>query len=225
MLSIILPTLNAEATLAATLDAILAPDVPNLDVVVVDGGSTDATHAIATERGVRWVEGPPGRGCQLALGASHARSEWLLFVHGDTTLPDDWPTVVSRFMVDDTNQQRAGYFALAFDDASAGARRVASLANWRAKAWGLPYGDQGLLIHRSLYDAVDGFAAHLNLMEDVEMARRIGPMRLVRLPAHVTTSAAKYRAGGWWARPLKNIACLGLYLLGAPLGWVERLYR
>lgn len=225
MLSIILPTLNAQATLAATLDAVLAPDIPGLDVIIVDGGSTDATATIANERGVRWFESAPGRGRQLALGAQHAQSEWLLFLHADTTLPDDWTTVVSRFIVDDANQQRAGYFALAFDDAGGPARRVAGLANWRAKAWSLPYGDQGLLIHRSLYDAVDGFDESLNLMEDVEMARRIGPMRLVRLPATVTTSAAKYRAGGWWARPTKNIACLALYLLGAPQRWVERLYR
>jgi hypothetical protein len=62
-------------------------------------------------------------------------------------------------------------------------------------------------------------------MEDVEMARRIGPMRLVRLPATLKTSAVKYRTGGWWAKPMQNLLCLALYLAGAPQGWIERLQR
>jgi len=72
---------------------------------------------------------------------------------------------------------------------------------------------------------VGGYRRDRNLMEDVDLAQRIGPMRLVRLPATITTSAAKYQAGGWWARPAKNLLCLALHLLGAPATWIERLYR
>lgn len=225
MLSIIIPTLNAETTLGATLDVLLAPQVPGLEVLIVDGGSTDATRHIADERGVPVSDSAPGRGRQLALGATEAHAEWLLFLHADCRLADGWEQAVSRFITVDLNRQRAGYFRLNFDDPSPGAARVAALANWRAKALGLPYGDQGLLIHRSLYDDVGGYPAQLNLMEDVELARRIGPMRLARLPLALTTSAAKYRADGWWLRPLKNLLCLGLHLAGAPEAWVERLYR
>jgi len=225
MLSIIIPTLNAQATLATTLEDLLSPSVPGLEVIVVDGGSTDATAHVANEWGVRVIDSAPGRGRQLALGAEHATNEWLLFLHADTRVPSGWVEAVSRFMTEERNVDRAGYFRLGFDDNSRGARRVAALANWRAKAFGLPYGDQGLLIHRALYDAVGGYPRNLNLMEDVELVRRIGPMRLGRLPVAVTTSAAKYKADGWWGRPAKNMVCLGLYLAGAPQGWIERLYR
>ncbi|MCR4376790.1 MAG: TIGR04283 family arsenosugar biosynthesis glycosyltransferase [Rhodospirillales bacterium] len=225
MLSIIIPTLNAEATLAATLDPILAAAVPGLDLGVVDGGSNDATRSIAAERGAKVLTCQAGRGRQLVCGANATTAEWLLFLHADTRLPQSWPEDVSRFITADANQQRAAYFRLSFDDESAGAKRVAALANWRAKVLGLPYGDQGLLIHRTLYDEVGGFDARLTLMEDVELARRIGPMRLKRLPGCVVTSAAKYRTGGWWLRPFKNLLCLGLYLAGAPLAWIERLYK
>lgn len=225
MLSIIIPTLNAEATLAATLEQILAAAAPGLDLVVVDGGSTGATRSIAAERGAMVLTCEPGRGRQLACGANAATAEWLLFLHADTHLPQSWPEDVSRFITADANHQRAAYFCLSFDDESAAAKRVAALANWRAKVLGLPYGDQGLLIHRTLYNEVGGFDPRLPLMEDVELARRIGPMRLKRLPSSVTTSAAKYRAGGWCLRPFKNLLCLGLYLAGAPLTWIERLYK
>lgn len=224
MLSIIIPTLNAQATVAATLQSVLAPGAADLDVCVVDGGSTDSTRDLARQAGVRVLESDAGRGRQLNRGADEATADWLLFLHADTQLPTDWAEVVNRFINMDVNRQRAGYFKLGFDDASRAAGRVAGLANWRAKTWGLPYGDQGLLIHRSLYDDVGGYRAELNLMEDVDLARRIGPMRLVQLPGTVTTSAAKYNAGGWWARPTKNLLCLTLYLVGAPMRWVERLY-
>lgn len=224
MLSIIIPTLNAQATLAATLDSALSQGVPELDVCVIDGGSTDTTRHIAGENGVRVIESEAGRGRQLKHGADEAKADWLLFLHADTQLPTGWADMVSRFITVDINRQRAGYFKLGFDDASSAAGRISGLANWRAKTLGLPYGDQGLLIHRSLYEDVGGFREDLNLMEDVDLARRIGPMRLVQLPGTVTTSAAKYVAGGWWARPTKNLLCLTLYVVGAPMRWVERLY-
>jgi rSAM/selenodomain-associated transferase 2 len=225
MLTIIIPTLNAQDTLAKTLAGVFAHDVPGLAVVVVDGGSSDSTKVLAVDAGASVLACAAGRGRQLAFGAAETSGEWLLFLHADTILPQDWDAVVSRFMADPINGQRAAYFKLKFDDTCAGARRVAGLANWRAKAFGLPYGDQGLLIHRSLYDEVGGFRADLKIMEDVDLVQRLGPMRLKALRSHVTTSAAKYRAGGWWGRPVRNLLCLGLHLAGAPKGWIESLYK
>lgn len=225
MLSVVIPALNAEATLPATLDSVFAPAIADLDVVVVDGGSTDGTAPIAATRGARVIPSPPGRGRQLATGAQAARHNWLLFLHADTVLPHDWDTHINRFLAAARNIQRAGYFDLAFNTDVPGARRVARLANWRARTWGLPYGDQGLVIHRTLYDEVGGFDPRLNLMEDVELVRRLGPMRLKPLGAAVTTSARRYERHGWWKRPTRNLLCLGLYLAGAPAGWIERLYR
>ena len=100
---------------------------------------------------------------------------------------------------------------------------LSSLANWRARKLGLPYGDQGLLISRGFYDALGGYRP-LVLMEDVEFVRRIGRRRLVGLDAVALTSAARYRRGGYLARPLRNAACLGLYFLGLPPPLIARLY-
>lgn len=224
MLSLVIPALNAERTLPATLDAALAPGIEGVEIVVADGGSQDATRTIAQAKGARVITCERGRGRQLAEGASAASHDWLLFLHADTRLPDGWWSVVERFRAQDSNVERAGYFRLAFDDHDRGARRVARLANWRARTFGLPYGDQGLLVHKTLYDDVGGYDATLALMEDVELVRRLGPMRLVELAATVVTAADKYRQGGWWARPARNLACLALHLLGLPRHWVQRLY-
>jgi len=224
MLSIIIPTLNAETALSKTLESVLESAPPLLEVLVVDGGSIDETARIATDFGAKLVDTKPGRGRQLAHGASVAKGPWMLFLHADSQLPTDWQQDVSRFITAQRNQGLAGYFRLGFDIKSQGARRVAALANWRADVLGLPYGDQGLLIHRDLYEAVGGYRADQNLMEDVDLVRRIGPMRLKRINRTMITSAARYRARGWWLRPARNLLCLMLYLLGAPKSWIERLY-
>ena len=224
MLSIVIPTLNAEASLAETLGRVHAHAPPRLEVLVVDGGSTDTTLTIAADHGAKLISSAPGRGRQLALGAERAQGPWLLFLHADTRLPKDWEQDVSRYITNPQNQERAAYFRLAFDTARPSAKRVATLANWRAGTFALPYGDQGLLIHRNLYERIGGFNAKLNLMEDVDLVRRIGPMRLRMLNATVTTSAAKYERDGWWARPARNLVCLTMHLLGLPQRWIERLY-
>lgn len=220
MLSVIIPAKNAETGLRLTLDSI-GEDV---EVLLIDGGSSDDTAAIAREAGAEVIASYPGRGRQLALGAEKAQGPWLLFLHADTKLPPEWRDLAQSFIDDPLNAKRAAYFWLAFDERSGSANRVAGLANLRAKTFGLPYGDQGLLIHKDFYDEVGGYRAEQNLMEDVDLIRRIGPMRLKRLHGAVVTSADKYRAGGWWARPLKNLVCLSLYLIGAPKTWYERLY-
>jgi len=87
----------------------------------------------------------------------------------------------------------------------------------------LPYGDQGLLIARRLYDAVGGFAP-LPLMEDVDLARRLGPQRLARIGARCLASARRYRQDGYLWRPLRNLLCLALYFAGVPPARILRLY-
>jgi hypothetical protein len=166
---------------------------------------------------------PPGRGGQLALGAKAARGRWLLFLHADTVLEPYWSTVVATFMGVRSNLLRAAHFRFALDDRTRAARRVEGLANWRARKLGLPYGDQGLLISRTFYDSRGGFA-DLPLMEDVDFIRRIGKRQLVELPATATTSAARYRKGGYVKRPLRNLVLLGLYFVGVSPRRLAKLY-
>jgi rSAM/selenodomain-associated transferase 2 len=194
------------------------------EVILVDGGSSDGTVGVAAQAGARVVEaGAPGRGRQLAAGAAAARSGWLLFLHADTCLAPGWARAVGRALADPAMAARAGYFRLRLDDPAPQARLVERLAGWRARRLGLPYGDQGLLIARGFYETLGGFRP-LPLMEDVELARRIGRRRLVALDGVAVTSAARYRRDGWWLRPLRNLSLLALYFLGLPPAWLRRLY-
>jgi rSAM/selenodomain-associated transferase 2 len=223
MLSIVIPTLDAAAELPGTLAALARAAVVG-EIVIADGGSRDETVALARAAGARLIDAPRGRGRQLAAGAAVATGDWLLFLHADCRPLAGWEAAVATFIDGDGAANRAGYFALALDDPNRAARRLERLVAWRCRALALPYGDQGLLLSRSLYDAIGGFAS-LPLMEDVEIVRRLGRRRLVLLDATVRASARRYRAGGYVRRPLRNLCCLALYFLGLPAAAIARLYR
>jgi rSAM/selenodomain-associated transferase 2 len=221
-LDIVIPTLNAAATIARTLSAASAArGVWPCRIVICDGGSTDDTAAIAHARGAQVITAPPGRGGQLAAGAA-GKSDWLLFLHADTSLSPDWVTAAGAFMESALAGDHAGYFRLRFDSDSPRARTVERWAAWRCRTLGLPYGDQGLLMKRAFYERVGGYRA-LPLMEDVDLVRRIGRQRLVALDAEAKTSAARYARDGWTLRPLRNLFCLSLFALGVPphlIAWI-----
>lgn len=213
--------MNAGTTLAATLAA-LQGDL-SIAIAVCDGGSTDDTAAIARQAGATVVTAPAGRGGQLAAGANVGDASWILFLHADTVLGPGWAHAIRAFTSRRTNIGKAGYFRLRFASADPRARRVERLAAWRARRLGLPYGDQGLLIARALYEYLGGFKP-LPLMEDVDFVRRVGRKNLVPLDADSVTSAARYERDGWAMRPLRNLSCLALYFTGVPPSVLQRLY-
>ena len=220
-LTIVVPALDAGAAIGATLDA--CAEAAGAEVLVVDGGSRDGTRAVARRNGARVVECPPGRGRQLAAGAAAARGDWLLFLHADTRPAPGWSGAARRFMAESGAAGRAAFFAFALDDPSPEARRLERLVAWRCRALALPYGDQGLLISRALYEAVGGFRP-LPLMEDVDLVRRLGRRRLAALPVPAVTSAERWRREGWRRRSARNLACLSLWFLGVPPAAIKRLY-
>lgn len=222
---VVIPALDAAPDIGATLASLDEGRAAGLlgEVLVADGGSSDVTPALAAEAGARVIAAPRGRGPQLAAGAAAARAPWLLFLHADTRLAAGWADAAAAFVDDRRNQTRAAVFRLAFDEAAPQARRIARLANWRARRLGLPYGDQGLLLARAFYERLGGFRP-LALMEDVDLVRRIGRRRLVHLHALAVTSAARYRRDGWWRRTVRNLLVLALYFLGAPPALLKRLY-
>ena len=225
-LSIVIPALDAAATLPAMLAALEEGRRAGLvaEVILVDGASADGTVGVAARAGARVVDsGAPGRGRQLVAGAAAARGRWLLFLHADTCLAAGWAQAVASTLSDPAMAEHAGYFRLRLDDPARQARLIERIAGWRARRLGLPYGDQGLLIARGFYDRLGGFRP-LPLMEDVEFVRRIGRRRLTPLSSEAVTSAARYRRDGWWLRPLRNLTLLSLYFLGLPPGWLRRLY-
>lgn len=223
MLTIVIPTLNCRTELARTLDALdLRP--PEWEIVVADGGSQDGTRELAERLAIRVIGAPRGRGSQLAAGADAARGSWLLFWHADTHPQPGWAGILQAFMDDPKNRFRAAYARLILNDPSAQARRVEALANLRAEMLGLPYGDQGLLISAEYYEYLGGYRP-IELMEDVDLVRRIGTKRLTLLPTAAVTSAIRYRRDGWWLRPIKNLFCLTLFLIGVPVPIVAGFYK
>jgi rSAM/selenodomain-associated transferase 2 len=212
-LSIIIPTLNAAAFLPGTLASLGEGG----EVIVVDGGSTDATREIAAACGARVMTAPRGRGTQIAAGLVSATHPWLLLLHADTRLSPDWRNALR------TDPTRAGYFRFVLDTKAPRARRLERLVAWRSRVLGLPYGDQGLLIHRDLLRAVGGMKS-LPLMEDVDLVRRLGRSRLVLLPADAVTSAQKWETQGYLRRSARNLLCLSLWFAGVPAEKIQWIY-
>lgn len=216
-LSIIIPVLDAEADLPACLHAIGQVD----ELIVVDGGSRDRSVAVATAAGARIVHSEKGRGVQLRVGAEAARGDWLLFVHADTILMRGWRAAAEAHMASAPDQ--AACFDFRLDDHAWKARLIEHGVAARVRLLGLPYGDQGLLVPRALYQPVGGFKP-LPLMEDVDLVRRIGRRRLVMLDVAAVTSATRWRRDGWLRRSARNAACLLLYRLGLPPSRIAGLY-
>jgi rSAM/selenodomain-associated transferase 2 len=218
MLSIVIPTLDAAAGLAATLASVAAAN----ECVVADGGSTDGTVAIAQAHGARVVVAPRGRGPQLAAGVAAARADWLLLLHADTRLAPGWHATALSFMAATPNV--AGYYRFALDSPDPRARRLERWVAWRCRVLALPFGDQGLLISRRLLASAGGIRP-LPLMEDVDLVRRLGRRRLVALDIAATTSAQRWARDGWRRRSARNVICLALYLCGISPRRIAKLYE
>ena len=138
-------------------------------------------------------------------------------------MPAGWDNEVRAFMAVDANRDKAAYFRFGLDDGSASARRLEAMVAWRSRALALPYGDQGLLISRELYERIGGFRP-LPIMEDVDIVRRLGRRRLHALAGRAVTSAAKFRRRGYLLRSTRNLFCLALFFLGVPTPLIARIY-
>ncbi len=213
-ISVVIPVLNAAHLLPPLLEQLKGLG----EVILADGGSTDG---VAQPHGARLIQAPRGRGTQLAAGAALAQGDWLLFLHADTRLEPGWEAAVQAALA---RPDLAHFFRFALDDPSPQARRLEAAVAWRCRRLGLPYGDQGLLISRALYDAVGGYQP-IPLMEDVALVRRLGRARLAEMPARAVTSALRWRRDGWWRRSARNLATLSLYFAGVPPERLARFYR
>ena len=194
-LRIVMPVFNEGRILAARLKLLEPLRNRGVEWVVVDGGSTDDTWAIASGFADQVLLAPRGRASQMNAGAKDATTDALLFLHADTQLPDD----ADQFIA---NALRAGHhwgrFDVRIDGSHAVLRLVARLMNLRSLLTGIATGDQAIFVRQTLFGSLGGFA-DLPLMEDVELStrlRRYGAPACIQTP--VITSGRRWEAHGVW---------------------------
>jgi rSAM/selenodomain-associated transferase 2 len=208
--SIILPTLNEESCLGETL-RLLRAQRPH-EILVADGGSTDATCAIAVVAD-RLLQGVRGRAAQMNLGAAHATGDVLLFLHADCRLEPGALQAAERCL---RRGAAAGCFRMRVEAAGAVYRMIDFCATARVRLTGLIYGDQGLFVRRDLFERIGGFPP-LQLMEDVFISktlRRHG--RIVVAPQRIVVSARRWRKTGVVRQTLCNWTLTALAAGGVP---------
>lgn len=226
MISVVIPTLDAAATLPRCLNGLLDAAMSGIvrEVIIVDGGSRDDTLSIADAAGARIVSCTGPRGACLAEGAAAARSDWLLFLHADTVLEPAWVDDALTYMErSEPDAPGAAAFGFALDDFTPSARRREHLAALRSWLLGLPYGDQGLLLPARFYRALGGFRP-LSRMEDIDLVRRIGRRRLTMLRARAVTIPAGGRSRARGRGGLQRLGLLVLHALRVPVPIMARFY-
>lgn len=203
-LSIIIPMLNEAAHIAATLRALQALRNQGVELIVVDGGSQDASLAQAQGLADQLLQAPRGRACQMNTGAAHAHGQVLLFLHADTQLPTDTRTWLSAVC----EVKQWGRFDVQINGPHPGLAWVARLMNLRSRLTGIATGDQALFVRRADFQRLGGYA-DLALMEDIELTRRLRAEHPpLCLRTQVQTSGRRWLKHGllrtiihmWWLR-------------------------
>ena len=193
-LSIIVPVFNEAQGLAAALTALTPLRQRDVEVIVVDGGSEDASAELARPYADQVLAAPRGRAAQMNAGAVAARSEVLLFLHADTQLPEEADRLVlDRFA---RSPRSWGRFDVIIAGANPGLRVVAAAINFRSCLSGIATGDQAIFVHRDAFQRVGGFP-DIPLMEDVALSQALKRLsRPVCLRAKVTTSGRRWEKHG-----------------------------
>ncbi|NKE69931.1 TIGR04283 family arsenosugar biosynthesis glycosyltransferase [Candidatus Manganitrophus noduliformans] len=225
--SIVIPVLNEEEALRRTLDRL--EQFTEVEMIVVDGGSTDETvpllqawsdrHSTQT-RSVLY--GERGRARQMNAGAERATGEILLFLHADSLLPAGAIDAVAEAVR--SPAVAGGAFRLKIDSEAFFLRIVEKLANLRSRFLKLPYGDQGIFVRRDLFERLGGYA-ELPLMEDVDFIRRLKREgEVVLLAEEIATSPRRWLREGIYYVTLRNLVLLALYFGGVSPGRLARWY-
>lgn len=221
LLSIVVPTLNEERTLPGLLLDLSSLAVPH-EIVVSDGGSVDATLVAAERSGACIVSGPAGRGIQLRAGADAASGALLCFLHADIRLSGPAVDDLARLATEPPAHSYA--FRLRIESRGLAFRMIEAGTNLRGRCMGLPFGDQGLIVTRTAYDAAGGYPA-IPLMEDVALVRALRREPGIRLlKTTVTVSARRWEREGPFRRTFLNQMLLARYLVGEDPHHLVRRY-
>lgn len=219
-ISVIVPALNEAACVGDAVRSARGGG-PDIEVLVVDGGSSDGTCAAAAAAGATVFKSPCGRGVQLDHGARRAAGPWLVFLHADTRLEDGWAATLRAL----PEPVVGGAFRFAVDSPRRGYRMVEAGVAVRCRLFRLPYGDQGIFVRRTTYEATGGFPP-LPLMEDVAFMNRLARAgRLAFPPVRAFTSPRRWERYGILATSLRNLWLLGLYAAGLPPQRLAKMYN
>lgn len=220
-ISIIIPTLNEEAVIEKTLSRLQGNKAS--EVIIVDGGSRDATVTLAKKAGYKVISSPQGRGIQMNLGAAEATSEILLFLHADTILPDNFAQLIQTTM--SKPNLCGGAFSLAIDCNRKDLAMIAWGANLRSRLLQMPYGDQALFTTRHMFSAVGGFP-EIEIMEDFVFIKKLKQRGTIAiLQECVKTSARRWQNMGIVQTTLINQLMICGYGFGISPAVLVRWYR
>ena len=219
-ISVIIPVLNEEKTIAVTLQA-LVPLAPH-EILVVDGGSHDRTRAICDRLGVKLLSSERGRARQMNHGARQATGNVLLFVHADTRLPATALDDIAVALRD--SNCPGGRFDVELDGAHWMFRIIGALINYRSRLTKVATGDQALFVRREVFERIAGFP-DLPLMEDIAFCRSLKPIgRMACLRSRVVSSARRWEKDGLWRTIVKMWTLKLCYLAGVPPGRLKQFY-
>lgn len=211
-ISVIVPVLNEQDNIPSLAKSLEGGD---FEVILVDGGSSDATVELAGEYMFTVITSQPGRGLQQNTGALQAHGKILLFLHADTSLPENFATAVLQEVVKDGFI--AGAFRLQIEEPTLSMRFIAACANLRSRLFQLPYGDQAIFISRDNFIKLQMFP-NLPIMEDyifIKRAKKHG--RIAILDKTVVTSARRWRRLGVIRTTLINqLVLLGFFFKVSP---------
>jgi rSAM/selenodomain-associated transferase 2 len=215
--SVVIPVYHDAEALARTL---ARTDWSGAEVIVAATVDDRSLAPLRTARAdLVWVDAPRGRAPQMNAGAARARGDWLLFVHADTRLPVAWRDAIDAA---DRGSFVAGCYRFGLDSRSPFARIIERGVALRVACFRLPYGDQGLFVRRTSFEALGGFA-DIPIMEDVDFVRRVQRLgRLLPSPLRAETSARRWERDGWIARTIRHLALISLFFCGVS---PERLLR
>jgi uncharacterized protein len=226
-ISIVIPALNEANSIAKVLASL--HDLPNLEIILVDGGSSDNTVSIAQSFGVKAISSETGRAHQMNVGAKAATGEILLFLHADTVLPSGFGTMVRSTLQPPLRGENpapvAGAFSLQIDDPLLSLRAIEWLVAWRSTWRQMPYGDQAIFLTAAKFWELGGFV-EMPIMEDFELIRQLQRQgRIEILAAPVVTSARRWLRRGVWQTTLINQSIVIGYLLGVSPTRLATWYR
>jgi rSAM/selenodomain-associated transferase 2 len=219
-ISVLVPTLNEQEHLPTTLARVELR--PGDELIVIDGGSTDATMAIARQFTPAVFGSSRGRAQQMNYGVRQAHGDILLFLHADTLLPPGGLEAVRTVM--QSPQVVGGAFRLAFLPVTPALQVIAWGTNLRTRFGKLPYGDQALFVRREIFDAIGGYA-DVSFMEDVQFVqalRQHGTLAIVAAPVH--TSGRRWLHDGVVYTTVRNNVLMALYFCGVPPATLQRWY-